>query len=219
LRRLNDDAPNLVNGQKSTKGAAVAEQALSYSLRRRRSVRSFKGKQLDLDMLKSILFVFDGITSEDGKRATPSANGLYPLSVLLAVGDGEFLKAGVYEPERGSQSLTQLGDNDVRAHIAKAAIGDQSWIQNAPCIITFFGDIERASQAFFDQPPKGERGERYVYLEAGAAAQNMMLQATSLGVGSVLVAGIDEKATAQAYEHTAPEQPLLHVCLGWPLDP
>lgn len=202
----------------TSRGLAMVGDSLSFALRQRRSIRKFKNEQLDLEVLDTILFALDGSTASDGRRTAPSANGLYPLTSLFAVGPGEFLSAGVYAPSRAPQGLTRLSSRDVRSEIAGAAIGDQEWIGSAACIITIFGDVERASSSFFDQPPTGKRGERYVYLEAGAAAQNVLLQATCLGVGAVPVGGIDEEATAKAYGKVVSCRPLLHVCLGWPLE-
>jgi nitroreductase len=53
-------------------------------------------------------------------------------------------------------------------------------------------------------------------MEAGAAAQNVLLQATAEGLGCVLIAGIDDEATAKALGLEPPMVPLLHLCFGWP---
>jgi SagB-type dehydrogenase family enzyme len=43
----------------------------------------------------------------------------------------------------------------------------------------------------------GERGIRYVHMEAGHAAQNLLLQATVLGLGSVLVGAFTDERVRQ----------------------
>ena len=58
--------------------------------------------------------------------------------------------------------------------------------------------------------------ERYAWIEAGAAAQNIQLQATAEGLGSVLVAGFRDEATAAALALETPIMPLIHLCFGWP---
>ncbi|WP_319518777.1 nitroreductase family protein [uncultured Martelella sp.] len=77
-------------------------------------------------------------------------------------------------------------------------------------------DMLAAAQAFFEQQPYGARGERYVYLEAGAVAQNIQLQAVEEGLGSVLVGGFDDEATAGVLELPAPLAPLTLMCIGFP---
>ena len=56
--------------------------------------------------------------------------------------------------------------------------------------MTFFLSIvfERCAQKY------GDRANRYVYLDAGHVSQNIYLQATSLGLGSVSMAAFDDVA-------------------------
>ena len=43
----------------------------------------------------------------------------------------------------------------------------------------------------------GARAPRYIAFEAGAAAQNLALQAVALGLGAVVIGGFDEAAVAR----------------------
>lgn len=194
----------------------MKNSGLEFALEKRRSVRAYLDEPIGIELLDRIVFALNGTTSSDGKRAAPSANGLYPLSALAVVGTGSNPTQGIYGLRQGHPRLVKLSNTDLRRDIAAAALGDQDWIQQAACIITLFGDIEAATETFLDQPPRGKRGELYTYIEAGAAAQNAMLQATCLGIGSVLVAGIDERATSEAYGVLASGRPILHICFGWP---
>ena len=69
---------------------------------------------------------------------------------------------------------------------------------------------------FTEQPPQGRRGERYVFLEAGAMAQNITLQAQALGLGAVIVGGFDDSRVSALLQFKAPQQPVLMLCLGLP---
>ena len=69
---------------------------------------------------------------------------------------------------------------------------------------------------FGQQPPEGQRGTRYSYIETGAAAQNVHLQATALGLGMVLVAGFDDHAVSRALSLPAHLSPTALLCLGHP---
>src|SRR5690606_34012618 len=96
------------------------------------------------------------------------------------------------------------------------AIGGPQWMMDAACIIIICADMATPGQVFADQKPFGSRGSRYVYLEAGAAAQNLQLQAVAEGLGSVCVGGFDDEATADVLGLRAPFAPIVQLCVGYP---
>lgn len=60
----------------------------------------------------------------------------------------------------------------------------------------------------------GARAEPYVAMEAGAAAQNLLLQAVALGLGGTLVGAFDEAALRRSLALVGAEQPLAIVPVG-----
>ena len=60
----------------------------------------------------------------------------------------------------------------------------------------------------------GRRGVRYVHIEVGHAAQNLVLQATVLGLGGVTVGAFDDGAVARVLELPDGEVPLYLVPVG-----
>lgn len=184
------------------------------ALSRRRTRRDFAGRPIALSVVKRVLWAAQGLTDDAGNRTAPSAHGLHPLQLRVTVGAVEGLDNGLYDVDRNSQALRVLGDGDSRPELSKAALGDQPWMDSAACIVTLCADIDAVARHFADQPPQGERGLRYVYIEAGAAAQNALLCATAIGLGGVLVAGFDDQTTRQILNLEAPLSPLLHLCFG-----
>ena len=73
-------------------------------------------------------------------------------------------------------------------------------MQRAPAVLVLAGERGRIDRAFQDQPPKGERGGRYLFMEAGQAAHSIYLQATALGLGTVLVGGFDDAGVSAALQ-------------------
>lgn len=105
--------------------------------------------------------------------------------------------------------------SDIRSALREAAVDDQYWITDAACTLTISADFVTPCKSFADQKPYGSRGSRYVFIEAVAAAQNILLQAVAEGVGAVMVAGFDDSATAE-YLGLAPHiAPVLHICAGF----
>jgi SagB-type dehydrogenase family enzyme len=99
------------------------------------------------------------------------------------------------------------GEGDVRPDLAKAALG-QSMISSAPVTIAISGVFERSRRKY------GERGVRYVFMEAGHAAQNIHLQAVSLDLGTVVVGAFHDDQVKSVLGLHHDEGPLLLMPAG-----
>jgi len=164
-------------------GNTSVETALSQ----RRSIRDYSCENLTLDEISQLLWAAQGITSPWGGRTAPSAGALYPLELYAVVGDVEGIDKGVYKYSREEHELEKVKDGDIRAELADAAVG-QECVRDAAIDIVFTAVYERTTRKY------GERGIRYVHIEAGHAAQNVYLQAVSLDLGTVVIgAFIDDR--------------------------
>ena len=140
------------------------------------------------------------------------------MQIQLAVGNVDGLAAGTYQYQVSTHALEQLGKDDVRIALCADAIDEQPWIREAAVVVILAADFPAMKTHFHSQPPVGLRGGRYIYIETGAIAQNVMLQATALGIGSVLVGGIDEIEIQENLGLPAHLQPTALVCLGHGVD-
>lgn len=180
-----------------------AGDTLRSTLSSRRSVRAFAHRALTRTELGQLLWAAQGVTSADGKRTTPSAGALYPLEVLAATAEGVWH----YRPE--GHRVARVGDTDVRPGLARAAAG-QAWVADAPVVVVLVGVEARTAAKY------GDRAERYVAIEVGHAAQNVLLQATALGLGGTPVGALDEGAARELLGLPADHTPLLLVPVGQP---
>jgi len=152
------------------------EEALS----KRRSIRTYSGENLTIEEVSQLLWAAQGITSPWGGRTAPSAGALYPLELYLIVGDIEGIDKGVYKYRPEEHELEKVAEGDKRAELAEAAVR-QEHVRDAAIDIVFTAVYARTTWKY------GERGVRYVYMEAGHAAQNVYLQAVSLNLGTVVI--------------------------------
>jgi SagB-type dehydrogenase family enzyme len=148
-----------------------------------------------------------GVTETRGRRTAPSAGALYPLELLVVAGSVEGLEPGVYRYRPSGHSLLELTRGDVRAALAAAALG-QEWMADAPCVLVLGAVYERTTGKY------GARGERYVHIEVGLAAQNTQLQATALGLGSVVVGAFDDGRVRTRLGLGSDERPLALLPVG-----
>ncbi|QNI03672.1 SagB/ThcOx family dehydrogenase [Halomonas sp. SH5A2] len=180
----------------------------------RRSCREYSEAALSIDVLSQLLWSAQGITGSDGKRATPSAGGLYPLYLRLVVQRVADLEPGIYEYLPDTHSLKRVGDHIPKGAVHKLGIGDQPWLEEAAFVIGVTAKLGDTVRHFESQLPQGERGARYVYMETGALAQNVHLQCTDLGVGCVLVAGFDDLKTKETLALRSDLEPTALLCVG-----
>jgi len=184
-----------------------SEISIEQSLLERRSIRSYSGEPLTLEELSQLLWAAQGLTDPGGLRAAPSAGGLYPLELYLVAGDVDDLTAGVYRYQPDGHQLVKTLDGDRRAELAEAALG-QDWVKEGAVSIVFTAVYERTTVKY------GDRGVRYVHMEAGHAAQNLCLQATALGLGSVTVGAFHDEEVTKLLNLPADEEPLYVIPVG-----
>lgn len=183
--------------------------SLERSLSERRSVREFSEAALTLVEVSQLLWAAQGVTGTGGLRTAPSAGALYPLAVYLVVGNVRDMAAGVYKYEPLKHQLAQIATQDEREHLASAA-SDQEWVAGGAVVLVLTG-VERRTTGKY-----GERGVRYVHMEAGHAAQNVLLQAVALGLGGAVVGAFDDERVRKVLSLPKGEQPLYLVPLGRP---
>ena len=156
---------------------------MEEALLKRRSVRRFSGKDLDKGQVSQLLWAAKGVTDKAGLRAAPSAGALYPLAVFLLD------KTGCYRYLPQEHSLERTGPEDMRPRLMAAALGQDS-VGEAPADIVIAGSPGKLEWKYKD------RAERYTLIEVGHAAQNILLQATAMGLGTAPIGAFsDAKAS------------------------
>jgi protease I len=171
----------------------------------RRSVRQFADKPLSFVQIGQLAWAGQGITDRQrGFRAAPSAGALYPIELYFVMPDGLF----VYRPD--GHSLEQLSTSDLRKQLSSAALG-QGPVEDAGCDIVIAGSVRKLATKY------GNKATKFMLLEAGHVAENMQLQAVGLGLASVPVGAFDMKNVAKTCELSSDLEPLLIVCVGYPL--
>ena len=181
--------------------------SLERALVQRRSVREYTGEPLTLEEVSQLLWAAQGITAEWGGRTAPSAGALYPLEVYLVAGDVDGLSPGVYRYRPQEHDLAKVVNRDVRAELADAALA-QTCVEEGAIDIVISAVYQRTTQKY------GERGIRYVHMEAGHAAQNLYLQAAALGLGMVTVGAFYDDEVKDIVGLAEDEAPLYIVPVG-----
>lgn len=182
-----DDLPEASRGEialpaPSLEGTLPVEAAIHG----RRSVRTFTDDPVTLEQLSQLLWAAQGVTDrERSRRSAPSAGAKYPMEIFVVAGRVEGLKSGVYWYVPSSHTINLLSAGDRRGDLSEQALSQAS-VQNAALSLVIAGAYERAMEKY------EERGIRYVQIEVGAVAENVYLQAESLGLGTVFVGAFSD---------------------------
>jgi len=200
---------------KETKGrialpAASKESdvSLEEALSKRQSTRSFADEPLTLKQLSQLLWAAQGITHGREFRTAPSAGALYPLEVYALVGNVEGLSPGLYRYNVRKHSLVKVKGGNLRKSFSEAVYQPRI-IKEAPVTLIISAVYKRITGKY------GERGIRYVHMEVGHAGQNVMLQATALGLGCVGIGAFDDDFVKD-FLGSKEEAPLYIIPIGKP---
>jgi len=184
-----------------------SEVSVEEALLRRRSVRDYTGEPLTLEEVSQLLWAAQGITADWGGRTAPSAGATYPLETYLVVGDVEGLEEGIYKYNPHRHELCKVLDGDKRVELARAAL-EQDWVKEGAVDIVLTAVYERTTVRY------GQRGTRYVHMEAGHAAQNVYLQAVALNLGTVVVGAFYDDQVKKVLRLPEEERPLYIIPVG-----
>jgi SagB-type dehydrogenase family enzyme len=184
-----------------TKGPLSLEEALS----RRSSVRAYADRPLSLDDIAQLFWAAQGVTRPWGGRTAPSAGALYPLEIYAATAQGVYH----YLPAAHRAEVTL--QEDIRQALWEAGLRQEA-LRQASAIFVVTAVYDRTAGKY------GARAERYVKLEAGHAAQNLLLQAVALDLGAVPIGAFHDEEVAAALRRTAEEEPLYLIPVGHPSD-
>jgi len=156
---------------------------------KRRSVRAFQDQEIPDAMIEKLL---------DVANNAPSGGNIQPLSIILVRG------------QEGRENLAQLA-------------GGQPWVKNAPLSMIFCLDFYRIKK-WAEICRTDFRGEQALnhfliaYADLMAAAQNVVILAENLGLGSVYIGSIQHEIDEMRRYFEIPEYvlPMMVLCLGYP---
>ncbi len=186
------------------------KMSVEEALKKRRTLRHFSNRGLDLAQVSQLLWGTDGVSDSRGLRTAPSAGATYPLDLYLVVGEQGVsgLAPGLYHyrPDAHSLELTQKGD--LRAAVARAAL-HQTWMAEAPVLVIFAAEYRRCMARY------GDRGIRYTHMEVGHAGQNLFLQAEALGLACGIVGAFQDRTLQEVLHLPQQHEPLLIMPVGY----
>ncbi len=171
---------------------AWGKVALASAIRSRRSRREYSKEPLSLREFAALLWATQGVERVwEGKatfRSVPSAGARHALETLVVARHIEGLPAGLYQYLALEHRLLAAGSFAVTpVELAAACLG-QKMIETAAATLAWVAVRERMTWRY------GERGYRYIYLDAGHVCQNLYLACEAVGAGACAIGAYDDAA-------------------------
>lgn len=160
------------------------EARITPLLQNRRSLRKYSTDAIKFEELAFMLWASQGITAKSGNytfRSAPSGGALYPVETYLCVNNVDGLLPGLYHYDVEGFSLDVLREEDISKAVAKAFL-DQKFMATAGVIFLWTAVIRRCMSKY------GNRGMRYIFLDAGHICENLLLAAEATACGACPVA-------------------------------
>jgi SagB-type dehydrogenase family enzyme len=141
-------------------------------------------------------------------RPWPSAGGLYPLDTYVIAASVTGIERGLYHHNLLTGELELLTARSPEL-ILRDGFFWQEFIVESAVVVLLVAVFERTIAKY------GERGYRLVLLDAGHAAQNILLVAEQLGLGACAIAGFADDTLADDLGLDGLDEAVVHaVVLG-----
>ena len=170
--------------QHTEKGGMPLMEAMAAQ----RTGRTFDTKMLSDQQLADLLWATWGISSADGKRVVPTARNTQDIELYV------LLPSGSYRYDAAGNVLKQLGDKDLRSHLAS-----QPFAMDAPVHLLFV-----------------TKDKKYGEMHAGSMYQNTGLYCASAGLNCVVRGLYDRAEMKEALGLEGDNEVVITLAAGYP---
>jgi SagB-type dehydrogenase family enzyme len=158
----------------------------------RASVRAYAQTPLTLPELSHLLWCSQGVKETHGRNASirtvPSAGARHALETVVLANRVAGLPSGLYRFHAFEHKLfRQEASADIAREITEACYG-QTFVLESAATFLWIAVPYRMTWRY------GERGYRYLHLDAGHVCQNLYLAAEAIDCGVCAVAAYDDDA-------------------------
>ncbi|MFC1606982.1 SagB/ThcOx family dehydrogenase [Candidatus Latescibacterota bacterium] len=185
--------------------------SVTDAIEKRASIRNFSDDPLPLPELSYLLHCTQGIRHNFPGQATfrtvPSAGARHAFETFMLVNRVESLKPGLYRYLALSHTLVRLkSPKNIGSLVLDGCLG-QNMIFGGAVTFLWCAVVDRMRWRY------GERGYRYLHLDAGHVCQNLYLAAEAVDCGVCAIAAFDDDALNEALSLDGKEQFVIYCAV------
>jgi SagB-type dehydrogenase family enzyme len=173
-------------------GLNIPAKDLREAIEHRRSLRRYSRTPLALEELSFLLWCTQGVRKVVPGSATfrnvPSAGARHAIETYLLVNNVQGAPEGLYRYSGLRHALIEMSRNAGLADQLTSACLGQSFVKTSAVTFAWAAAVERMRWRY------GERGYRYLLLDAGHVCQNLYLAAEAVGCGVCAIAAFADEA-------------------------
>ena len=181
---------------------------LRQAIEGRRSIRKYSQEPLTIEELSYLLWVTQGVvhvTPGATFRNVPSAGARHALETYLLINNVSDVPEGIYRFLAIEHKLVEINtDPDIADKVTEGCLG-QDFVRKSAVTFIWIADAYRMKWRY------GERGYRYLHLDAGHACQNLYLSAGSVDCGVCAIAAFSDDYMNDLLELDGVEQFVIYI--------
>jgi nitroreductase len=133
-----------------------------------------------------------------------------PEEILMKI--LEAARAAPSAGNRQARDIIVIDNGEIKKILTEAAFG-QEFIEEAPIVLVFCAVRERSARRY------GDRGRNlYCILDAAASAENVLLAAHALGLGTCWIGAFNDDMVAETLGLPSDARPIALIPVGYPAE-
>jgi len=187
----------------------VGSVDLRQAIEARRSVRRYARRPLTMGELSFLLWCSQGAKAASGRvamlRTVPSAGARHAFETYLLANNVDGLTPGLYRFLALEHRLLEVDLSPDLADRMVEACWRQQFVKTSAATFIWSAVVYRMAWRY------GERGYRYLHLDAGHVCQNLYLAAEAVGCGVCAIAAFNDEAMNELLELDGEQQLVIYL--------
>jgi SagB-type dehydrogenase family enzyme len=193
----------------SPRNLTFGKMSLIEAISSRESVRKYINTTLTLDELAYLLWCTQGVKAKRPGFATvrtvPSAGARHAFETYLLINRVNGLEPGLYRYLALEHILLEISLRPSVVDETVAGCLGQGFVGTSAVTFIWIADVQRMKWRY------GDRGYRYLHLDAGHVCQNLYLSAGSIECGVCAIAAFDDDVINQVIGVDGRKQFVIYI--------